>query len=237
MSSTLDTYFICISIIFLLEDFTGLLTVAAPVFFTDSEETSTLRRYHQLFQRMQSPRNIAHSCWPRIGQRLALAASWFFPQLKYPRCFLDPGLSLYRVLLGLALPLFDLVREVSEVRRLPMGNAACGKWSFHFCYSQVFRLLLSILLQAFYLFYLLFYTALKLFFPHISIFFSSGRGFSHSVQLVSLLVQMFHGFIRLLFCFCSYSLGRHPIFICELDDAASLLISCGKIDVYSSSRA
>ena len=58
--------------------------------------------------------HLAHSCWPRVDQRLPPAGSGFSSRVDYLVCRLGPRLSLYRVLLRLAFPLFDSIRETSE---------------------------------------------------------------------------------------------------------------------------
>ena len=63
---------------------------------------------------MQSRRNLAHSCWPRVDQRLPPAASLFSTCLDCLECRLGQGLSLCRIVLELALPLFESAREASE---------------------------------------------------------------------------------------------------------------------------
>ena len=77
-------------------------------------------RYRQSFHRVQSPRNLAHSCRPRVGQWSPPAVARFLPLMDHPGCHLDPRSSPYWVLLGFALLLLGLVSEASEA---PSGTA------------------------------------------------------------------------------------------------------------------
>ena len=105
--------FFCIFLIFLAEVFPDFVIVAAPLFFI-TPRRALLWRYHQFFRRVQSPWNLAHSCWLRVDQRLPPAASSFSPQLDCLGCRLMPRLSHFRILLGLAFPFFDSPRQASE---------------------------------------------------------------------------------------------------------------------------
>ena len=224
MASTRDTFFNGISLIFLVEVFPDFFVVAAPVplfYITCLPVYSSLLyryrrstlpcRYHQLFHRVQSFRNLAHSCWPRVHQlHHRFLHNWIAQDVTWVRVCHSTGSCR-----KLALPLSDSARDASGA-----PSASAPKERF---------------LQAIFNPFLLFpIVQIALYTPASCVLSPLSASccipqtvsptypclpqfwlfFSHSAQLVSCVVQIFHCLVSLYFFIYSDSLGWHGN--CEL---------------------
>ena len=172
---------------------------------------------HRSFHRVQSPRNLARSCWSPVVQLFLPASAESAPRLDHLGCHSDLGLLLCRLLSEFAPLLFGLVCEASDAASVTAHEEHPLRVSFFPLLSlmQPLQLILIISLIA----------ILEQSLPRVSVLFKTEQGFGHSLQFF---FTSFRSCIVSFVWTSSSTLARSggtAVLSCELNEAASLFNS------------